>query len=69
MLVLSRKAGETIIIDNNVVLEVLEIRGDKVRLGFTADKKIPIVRSEVLERKEKENAAHHQAEPAAANET
>lgn len=47
MLVLSRKKNETIIIDDHIVITVVEIRGDKVRLGIEAPKEIPIHRSEV----------------------
>lgn len=47
MLVLSRKKNESIVIDENIVITVVEIRGDKVRLGIEAPKEIPIHRSEV----------------------
>lgn len=47
MLVLSRKKNESIVIDDCVVITVLEIRGDKVRLGIEAPKSVPIHRSEV----------------------
>jgi carbon storage regulator len=47
MLVLSRKKNERIIIDQNIVITIVEIRGDKVRLGIEAPKEIPIHRSEV----------------------
>lgn len=49
MLVLSRKRNESIVIDNRIVLTVIEIRGDKVRLGIEAPKAVPIHRSEVYE--------------------
>lgn len=49
MLVLSRKAGESIELSDGVVVEVLEIRGDKVRLGLTADPSIKIYRHEIAE--------------------
>ncbi len=47
MLVLSRKKNESIIIDGNIVITVVEIRGDKVRLGIEAPKEVPIHRSEI----------------------
>ncbi|HET6326150.1 MAG TPA: carbon storage regulator CsrA [Planctomycetaceae bacterium] len=47
MLVLSRKKNESIVIDENIVITIVEIRGDKVRLGIEAPKEIPIHRSEV----------------------
>ena len=49
MLVLSRKKGESIVINNSIVVEVIEIRGDKVRLGVEAPKEIPVHRNEVHE--------------------
>ena len=47
MLVLSRKKNESIIIDDHITITVVEIRGDKVRLGIQAPKEIPIHRSEI----------------------
>jgi carbon storage regulator len=49
MLVLSRKKNESIVIDDNIVITVVEVRGDKVRLGIQAPKEIPVHRSEVYE--------------------
>lgn len=54
MLVLSRKKGETVLIDGGIEVTVCEIRGDKVRLGFLAPREIGIVRKEVKERAEAE---------------
>jgi carbon storage regulator len=48
MLVLTRKVGEKIIIDNNIVVEVLEVHGQRVRLGLTAPANVPIARQELL---------------------
>jgi carbon storage regulator len=47
MLVLSRKKNESIIVDDNIVITVVEIRGDKVRLGIEAPREVAIHRSEV----------------------
>ncbi len=47
MLVLSRKKGEKIIIDERITIEVVEIKNKQIRLGFEADKNIPIRRAEV----------------------
>ncbi len=47
MLVLSRKAGESIIIDGKITVMVVEIRGDKVRLGIEAPKDVSVNRKEV----------------------
>jgi len=49
MLVLSRKKNESIVIDENIVVTIVEIRGDKVRLGIEAPRDIPVHRREVLD--------------------
>lgn len=49
MLVLSRKRNEAIVINNEIVVTVIEIRGDKVRLGVEAPKDVPVHRQEVFE--------------------
>jgi len=49
MLVLSRKKNESIVINNDIVITVVEIRGDKVRLGIVAPKEVPVHRQEVFE--------------------
>ncbi|AMV36335.1 carbon storage regulator CsrA [Planctomyces sp. SH-PL62] len=55
MLVLSRKTNESIIISDSITVTVIEIRGDKVRLGITAPKDVTVHRQEVYE------AIHNQA--------
>lgn len=45
MLVLSRKPGESVLIGAGITVEVLEVRGGRVRLGIAADKQTPIHRS------------------------
>ena len=47
MLVLSRKKNESIVVDDMIVITVVEIRGDKVRLGIEAPREVSIHRSEV----------------------
>ena len=47
MLVLSRKNFESIIINDNITVQVVSIQGDKVKLGITAPKEIPVHREEV----------------------
>ena len=48
MLVLSRKIGERIIINDTITVEVLQVVGNRVRLGITAPDGIPIMREELL---------------------
>lgn len=47
MLALSRKKNEALIINNNIEITVLEVKGDQVKLGISAPKEIPIYRKEV----------------------
>lgn len=56
MLVLARKTGQSIIINENIELFVIEVRGDQVRLGINAPKDIPVHRKELLEQIKAENA-------------
>jgi len=49
MLVLSRKKNESIVINNDIKIVVVEIRGDKVRLGVEAPKEVPVHRREVFD--------------------
>ncbi|MGE3314032.1 MAG: carbon storage regulator CsrA [Planctomycetaceae bacterium] len=56
MLVLSRQRDESIIIGDNIVITVVDIRGDKVRLGIEAPTEIPVHRQEVYEAIQRENA-------------
>jgi carbon storage regulator len=55
MLVLSRQRDESIIIGDNIVITVVDIRGDKVRLGIQAPTEIPVHRQEVYEAIQREN--------------
>ena len=52
MLVLTRKLGEKIIIDNNICFTVVEIKGNKVRLGFDAPDHVSIMREELIQEQE-----------------
>lgn len=47
MLALTRKKGESIVINNNIEISVLEIRGDQIKIGVSAPKDVPIYRKEV----------------------
>ena len=49
MLVLSRKKDEQIVINENIVITIVDIRGDKVRLGVEAPKEVPVHRREVYD--------------------
>ncbi|MFM8572006.1 MAG: carbon storage regulator CsrA [Pirellula sp.] len=49
MLVLTRKKNESIVINNEITILVVEIRGDKVRLGVEAPKEVPVHRREVYD--------------------
>ena len=49
MLVLSRKKNESIVVNDNVVITVVEVRGDKVRLGIVAPRDVSVHREEVYE--------------------
>lgn len=55
MLVLSRQRDESIVIGDNVVVTVVDIRGDKVRLGIDAPVEIPVHRQEVYDAIQREN--------------
>ena len=48
MLVLARREGEAIVIDGEIVVAVLEIRGNQIRLGIEAPKGVPVWRKELL---------------------
>lgn len=48
MLALARKVNESIIIDNNIEVTLLEIKGDQVKIGINAPKSVPIYRKEIF---------------------
>jgi len=67
MLVLSRQRDESIMIGDDVEITIVDVRGDKVRLGITAPKRIPVHRREIYEaiqreKKEKEEQAKKKAQ-------
>lgn len=47
MLALSRKKNEAIVINNNIEVTILEVKGDQVKVGITAPKEVPVYRKEV----------------------
>ncbi|MEE2705489.1 MAG: carbon storage regulator CsrA [Planctomycetota bacterium] len=55
MLVLSRHRDESIIIGDNIVVTIVDVRGDKVRLGIEAPTEIPVHRQEIYEAIKREN--------------
>ena len=63
MLVLSRQRDESIIIGDNVVVTIVDVRGDKVRLGIDAPVEIPVHRREVYEAIQRENRQASQIAP------
>ena len=61
MLVLSRKKNESIVINDDISIVVVEIRGDKVRLGVEAPKEVPVHRREVYDAIKRSVESHNQA--------
>lgn len=57
MLALTRKKGETLVLNNDIEVTVLEIRGDQVKLGIKAPRQVPVYRKEVYLQIQKENEA------------
>jgi carbon storage regulator len=68
MLVLSRHRDESIMIGDDVVVTIVDIRGDKVRLGIDAPQDIPVHRREVYEAIQRENQKAAQLKPADARD-
>jgi carbon storage regulator len=63
MLVLSRQRDESIMIGDNIVVTIVDIRGDKVRLGINAPSEIPVHRQEVYEAIQRENLRASRLDP------
>ena len=57
MLALTRKKGEALMINNNVEITILDVRGDQVKIGIAAPKDVPIYRKEVYLQIQEENKA------------
>lgn len=57
MLALSRKKNEALVINNNIEITVLEVKGDQVKLGISAPKEIPVYRKEVYMQIQESNKA------------
>jgi carbon storage regulator len=69
MLVLSRKKNESIIINDHITVTVVEIRGDKVRLGIDAPKEVSVHRREVYEAIQSQAKAPNPSAPSVAPDT
>lgn len=57
MLALTRKKGESLVINNNIEITILEIRGDQIKLGISAPRDVSIYRKEVYLQIQEENKA------------
>lgn len=57
MLALTRKKGEALILNQNIEVTILDIRGDQVKIGVSAPKEVPVYRKEVYLQIQKENEA------------
>ena len=66
MLALTRKKGESLVINNDIEITILEIRGDQIKLGVGAPKEVPIYRKEVYTQIKQENRKSADAQNAQA---
>lgn len=57
MLILARKLNESIIIDSNIVVSVIDIKGDQIKLGIEAPREVKVFRKEVFDAIQAENRA------------
>lgn len=62
MLALSRKKNEALVINNNIEITVLEIKGEQVKIGINAPKEVPVYRKEVYVQIQKANEEAMSAE-------
>ena len=62
MLALTRKKGESLVVNNNIEITVLEIRGDQIKIGISAPKNVPVYRKELYLQIQKENEASLKAD-------
>jgi carbon storage regulator len=57
MLALSRKKNEALVINNNIEISILDVKGDQVKIGITAPKEVPVYRKEVYMQIQEANKA------------
>lgn len=57
MLVLTRHIGDSIVIGDNIEITVVEVQGDKIKIGINAPKSIAVLRKELIDEAKKENMA------------
>jgi carbon storage regulator len=60
MLVLTRQRGETIIVDGNIIITIIEVRGDKVRIGIEAPRDVSVHREEIYDEIQRGNRRESQ---------
>ncbi len=65
MLILSRKPGEALVIDGNIEIRIVEVNGDKVKIGISAPKDVPVLRSELCQTVESNQEASNAVTPTA----
>jgi carbon storage regulator len=63
MLILTRKSGESIMIGDTIEIQVVEIKGDQVKIGIGAPKNVKVYRKEVYDAIQKENTAAANSKP------
>ena len=66
MLALSRKKGESIVINNDIEVTILDIKGDQIKIGVVAPKSVPVYRKEVYAQIQDANKAASKSEGAKA---